>query len=214
MAHEHDDHNPWTPEGAQRLTRAAERLATAITIHADAVASAKGHRDIRTVFSAGDALLPAVLAYADAQFDYTGAGFPFGVLHQFADDEDEDDDHDSEMAEARPASGISVLRRHDFGVTDEAAVLAAGRAAYLRVWPDDAEEDAAADVTHLGRALYQIAHADGWDSLDRVDGLRPLGGVTHVIGQNELLSADPDEWPSDVFATEGEVMYQQSDIWG
>lgn len=208
-----DDHNPWTPEGARRLATAAEQLGVAIKAHAEAVASAKGQRDISKVFSAGDALLPAALAYVDAQFDYTGTGFPLGVLHQFAEDEHDDDEED-ELAEDRPTSGVSVLRRHDFGITDEPTVMAAGRAAYLRVWPDDSEEDAAADVTHLGRALYQIAHARGWDSLDRVDGLRPLGGVTRVIDQEELLGADPDDWPPNIFATEGEVMFEQSDIWG
>lgn len=214
MTESPDGDNPWTPEGAQRLVSAAERLAGAIRAHADAVASAKGHRDIEAIFPAGDALLAELLAYADAQFHYAGVEFPLGVLHQLADEEDDDEDYDNEMAEPRPTSGLSILRRHDFGVTDEAAVLAAGRAAYLRVWPDDSEEDAAADVTTLGRALYQVAHADGWDSLHRVDGLRPLGGLTHVIRQEELLSVEPDDWAADVFATEGEVICEQFDVWG
>lgn len=216
MSEAHDDFTPWTAEGAQRLASAGKRLADAIATHSEAVASARGRRDLRMLFSAGEALLSALLAYADAQFDYTGATFPLGVLHQLADegdDKDDDEDGDDERAETRPASGISILRRHDFGVVDEAAVLAAGRAAYLRVWPDDHAEDAAADVADLGRALYQVAHADGWDSLGRVEGLRPLGGLTHVVDQRELLSADPEDSPRDAFITDGEVIYQHADVW-
>ncbi len=48
-------------------------------------------------------------AYADAQFDYTGYSFPLGVLHQFVDDPDDPDP------------------------LDQAALIAEGRAAYLRV---------------------------------------------------------------------------------
>jgi hypothetical protein len=207
------DHEPWSSEGAHRVLAAAERLTAAIKVHADSVTSATAHSELPAVFAASSALLPAVLEYADAQFDYTGNGFPFGVLHQFADDDSDDsDEHDQD--ETRPASGVSVLRRHDYRITDEEAVLAAGRAAYLRAWPNDTERDAAVDVTHIGRALYQVAHADSWDSLDRLDGLRRTGGIIRVIDQAELLSAEPDDWPSDLFATYGENVYEQTDVQG
>jgi hypothetical protein len=210
-----DDWNPWTTEAADRLTNAAEKLADAIRIHAEAVTSAKRRRDLSIVFAADDALLTVVLAHADAHFEYTSSGSLFGVLHRLYDDDDEEAGEDEETTAAeRPTSGILILRRHDFAVTDEDGILAAGRAAYLSVWPDGSDEDAIADVTHLGRALYQIGHADGWDSLERLDGLRPLAGVTRVIDQDDLLADDPDEWPSELFATEGEVISEQSDVWG
>jgi hypothetical protein len=63
--------------------------------------------------------LPLLFAYADAQFDYTGNGFPFGALRQFVTDEGDDE---GPPPQARPASGISVLRRHDYAVTDEASL--------------------------------------------------------------------------------------------
>jgi hypothetical protein len=69
-------------------------------------------------------------------------------------------------------------------------------------------------VTQLGVALYQIAHADGWDALDQADGLRPMGGATRVIDQDEPLSADPDEWPPDPFGADGRVLFQQAAVWG
>lgn len=118
---------------------------------------------------------------------------------------------DSETDEA--PTGVSVLQRRDYRVVDEAAVMAAGRAAYLRVWPDDDEAAAAADVTHLGRALYQLAHADGWHSLDHVEGLRVTAGAVAVIDQDELLRGDPDDWPDDLFDLDGEEIFGQADVY-
>ena len=205
-----DEHfTPWTPEGAERLRAAAAELAAAITAHAQTVTAVTKDADITEVFAASDRLLPAVLAYADAQFDYTGSGFPFGVLHQYAE---QDDDEAPAEDEPEPAAGLSVLQRHDYQVTDEAAVLSAGRRAYLRAWSEDDEAAAAADVTHLGRALYQIAHADGWHSLDQVEGLRPTGGCVVVVDREETLGPDPDEWPEDLFEGEGELLYKQEDV--
>ena len=202
-----EDFTPWTPEGAARLRAAAAELAAAITAHADAVTAVTNNADITEVFAASDRLLPSVLAYADAQFDYTGNGFPFGVLHQYAEQDDED-----AAEEEEPTAGISILQRHDYQVVDEAAVMAAGRRAYLRAWPEDDEAAAACDVTHLGRALYQIAHADGWHRLDQVEGLRPTGGAVVVIDQEETLGPDPDEWPEDLFENEGELLYKHEDV--
>ena len=202
-----DDFTPWTSEGAARLRVAAAEFAAAITAHAEAVTSASTNADVTTVFEASDRLLPAVLAYADAQFDYTGNGFPFGALHAYAE---EDDEEETEEATG-PTAGISVLQRHDYVVTDEAAVLSAGRQAYLRAWPDDDEVAAADDVTHMGRALYQVAHADGW-RLDQVEGLRPTGGCVVVVDREETLGPDPDEWPEDVFEGEGQLLYKQEDV--
>ena len=79
-------------------------------------------------------------------------------------------------------------------MTDPDAVLAAGRAAYLRVWPDDDEAAASADVGGLGRALYQLVHAGGLDALSEpVPGLLPLTATTQVHAvqeQSPLPSAD------------------------
>jgi hypothetical protein len=68
-------------------------------------------------------------------------------------------------------------------------------------------------VTHLGRALYQIAHAHGWHGLDVVEGLRPTGGAVVVVHQDETLGPDPDEWPEDLFEGDGELLYKQEDVY-
>ncbi|MBV8927687.1 MAG: hypothetical protein JO152_01010 [Mycobacteriaceae bacterium] len=131
MASELDDFTPWTAAGAARLVAAGEALAQAVRDHAAAIAALVESGDATQVFGVTDALIPAVLAYGDAQFDFTGNGFPFGALAEFLDDEDDEDDDN----EPQPADGtaISVLSRHDYLVASEDDVLAAGRAAYARV---------------------------------------------------------------------------------
>lgn len=192
----------------------AADLAAAIAAQAEAVTTVTGETGVQDVFAASERLLPAVLAYADAQFDYTGTAFPFGVLHEYAEREDEEEEDEDDRTGDQPTRGVSVLQRRDYRVTDEAAVIAAGRRAYLRIWPADEGAAAAADVTHLGRALYQVAHADGWHSLDQVDGLRPKAGRVVVVQHEDLLGPDPEEWPDGLFPDDAELLFEQRDVFG
>lgn len=155
---EDDNFTPWTQVGATRLRQAADALLEAIRTHAASVTGVIGEEDAAEVFAAGNLLVPALLAYADAQFDFTGTGFPLGVLHQFVEDDEDDDDDDVDES---PVIGVTVLRRSDYVVTDEEAVMEAGRHAYRRSMGEADPRGAAANVTHLGGALYQIAHAGG-----------------------------------------------------
>ena len=209
-----DDLTQWTPAGAVRLRAAAAELAAAVTAHAAAVSAVTGDAGAPEVFAASDRLLPAVLAYADAQFDLTGNDFPFGVLHTYADDDyDPAADELVDAGDDVPAGGevagsgttdVSVLQRHDLRVTDEAAVLAAGRRARLRSAP----EDDAADDADLGRAPQELARADGWESLGDVAGLRSTARSVLVIGRELAPGADPEEAEDDG----GELLYSQQDV--
>lgn len=196
--------------GAEKIQSLVEELVDALKAHA-AVMVADG--DPREVMSSINALRTSALAYVQAVFERTGWGNVFADLYDEAEDDDEDAD-DVDSGSEEPFAGITVLRRFDYAVTDEQAIMEAGRSAYKAVWPDDSDEKAAADVQGLGRALYQIAHAHGWDSLIDVDGLRPVGGTTLVHRQDDPLPSDPDEWPDDMFDTEGEDLYEQSDVFG
>ncbi|GAA3052434.1 hypothetical protein [Actinokineospora globicatena] len=211
MSDDEDDFIPWTPDGAARVRAAAAELTAAITAHAEAVAAGTSEKDTEKVFTAGDQLLPALLAYADAQFEYTGTTFPLGPLYDLVDDEEDDEDEEEEEP---PSTGVSILQRQDYRVTDAEAVMAAGRAAYLRSWPDDDEATAAEDVSHLGRALYQIGHADGWPKLGDVEGLRPVGASVVVVDREDTLGPDEGEWPEDLYAHDGEVLFEQRDLYG
>lgn len=201
----------WAAETAERLQTIAAQLAEAVLEHARAAAAMSGQRsELVELIVTSEALARTAVDYAHAQLDHTGNGYPFGVIEQYLDtgshdDEDEDDDG--------PVGGFSVLRRQDYVVTEEAAVLASGRAAYLVSWPDDTEDDAAEDVNHLGRALYQVAHAHGWDALTHTSGLSPTGAVTAVVPREDVLRGDTDDWPEDPFTDPGDRLYQEDDVW-
>ncbi|WP_426560828.1 hypothetical protein ACPPVT_12875 [Angustibacter sp. McL0619] len=205
---------PWTSDGAERLRTAAAELVAALTEHAEAVATASD-ADIVQVFEANDRLLPLAVAYSDAQFDFTGNFGPFGLLHEDDDELAELDSVDEvpDAGPAGPATGFTVLERRDYAVLDEDAVLEAGRQAYLSAGPDADELAAQADVQHLGRALYQLAHAGGWHSLGDADGLRAQAGFVAVIEHPDLLGPDPDEWPEDLSVADGELLYLQRDAY-
>jgi hypothetical protein len=206
------DFTPWTSAGAARLRGAAEELAAAVREHAAAITAAKSHAEFVAVMQATERLMPILLSYADAQFAYTGNGFPFGALREYDEDEDATEE-DADPGDDAPvaSAGISVLQRHDYRVTDEAAVLAAGRAAYRRSWPDDTDSEAVADVTTLGNALYQIAHAEDWAALKRTEGLAPVGGWVGVVTQDEPLGSNVDQWPDDLFAFDADLLFEQTD---
>ena len=210
---EPDDFTPWTPQGAEQLRAAAAAFAAAITAHTEAIIARGPEEGARAVLEETDALLPVVMGYVDAQFSYTGTGFPFGVLHQYLDEEDGGEPGADEREEDAPVAAISVLQRQDYAVTDEDAVLAAGRHAFAELHPEAGAQAAVTDVDHLGRALYQVAHLDGWDSLGALEGLRPTGGTVVVLRQDEPLGPDPDAWPADPFDAGGELVYGQSDVY-
>ena len=205
------DFAPWTKAGAERLLKAADDLKDAISAHAEALSGMTGTND-EVLFGATERLIPAVLAYADAQGEFTGYWFPFGVIHQYMESEEEETDGEKDPTTEEHSLALSVVQRRDYLVTNAEAVLDAGRQAYLRVWPDDTGAAAAADVTHLGRALYQLAHADGWDNLHRTNGLSPVAGVIAVVKPEEPLGPDPDDWVDEVVEEGVEVIYSQADI--
>lgn len=200
---------PWTEEGATRLREAAREVALRIDAHAAALAGL-GPDDFEGVFAANDRLSEALIAYADAQFEYCGNPGPLGLVSAW-----NDDDADDDLEEPTSASGIAVVQRCDYEVTDEAAILSAGVAAYRKSWPEASQGEAAADVTHLGRALYHVAHEAGtWDALRDTTGLRVTGATTRVAAVETTLGPDPEAWPDDPFdLEEGELIYSVSDVY-
>ncbi|QXG76376.1 hypothetical protein KUM42_02085 [Modestobacter sp. L9-4] len=193
-----DDLTQWTPAGAERLRVAGAELAAAVTAHAAAVAAVSGEDGVPELLAAHDRLLPAVLAYADAQLDLTGGDFPFGVLHDVDQDQEVEDlgiDLRDPQPPAVPApapelsgvTAVTVLQRHDLQVTDEAAVLAAA-----------GEDD-------LGSALARLARAGGWSAVGGEPGLRSTARSVLVVGSAVAPGEEPDE-------DGGELLYSHQDV--
>ncbi|TXK19686.1 hypothetical protein [Homoserinibacter sp. GY 40078] len=205
-----DEFTPWTAEGAEQLRAAARAASDAILAHAERVAALSGDAQTPKVFESALSLAEVIAEFTDAQYAYTGTTVPLGAIYSFIDAMSE-----NEEPEAVDVPGISVYQRRDYEVLDEESVMQAGRDAFREAWPDATDEDAAADVTTLGGALYQIAHAGGgWSALDRVQSLGVTGATVIVVPTEVTLGSDPDSWPEDPFedADIDEAIYGQSDV--
>lgn len=169
------------PHDRTRLESALDRLSDALEAHLAASVA----RDESTTQAAYTALRHAAEAYDDLLFDLTDEVTPWEFPHgPHVDVEYED-------VAAEPTN-VGVLLRRDYRLDDADALVSAGRAAYADIYSDQPGEAAVADVTHPGRALYQLLHAYGIDGLDQraeEAGLTPRGGTVWV----QALSDDDVE---------------------
>ncbi|MGW0199285.1 hypothetical protein [Nonomuraea sp. NPDC003201] len=181
----HKEVTQFSDEARKRLREAAEAFAAEVLQHAETLCGMEGRqREIAEIFAMDSPLSEVARRFCDAQFDLTGISPSF-------DYRIEDDEEEEESAETESAERIAVLIRHDFLINDREALMAAGRAAYLQVWPDDVEDDAEFDVQTVSRAVYQLMHASGEDTiLDDVPGLRPTRSVQLTLDVNEPLDFD------------------------
>ncbi|TMC63872.1 MAG: hypothetical protein E6J16_08035, partial [Chloroflexota bacterium] len=211
----------WSAAARDNLASAATELIETIQVHARTLLAMQGRQaETGAIFEASNDLGRAASRFADAQFDLTGVADPFGVLaqhYQVPENEGESEDEDGPIVpQVSVGEGLSMLRRDDYVVVDPERVIAEGRRSYLKVWPNDTEEDASRDVTDLSRALYQVAHAGGWDALTRLAGLQPTAKITWVIQNAQLIRGAPEGWPSDPFFREEQrtdnIIYVQKDV--
>lgn len=172
------------PHERGRLEGALDALTDALEAHLEAVLGSTGEDQSR-VQVAYTALRAAAETYDRLLFELrdevTPWEFPVGP---HVDLEYEDPDAEPEA--------VGVFVRRDYRIDDSPALLQAGRAAYGELFPADPPEAAAADVSHPGRALYQLLHAFGVDGLDqRAEdaGLASRGGTVWV---QEMTEADAD----------------------
>jgi len=207
--------NLWSDATRAAFVNQAEEAIAVLGDHVALLAGASGTSDGGRIAVSAEAVRQAFIALSNAQFDYSALGSPFGPLE--SDDEFMDDLEEVQLDESAEHNQVSILLRRDFAVVSESSVLAAGRAAYLQAWPEDTPEQAAIDVAHLGRALYQVMHAGGLEALNQTDGLQPTAGVALTLGHERVLSgADFEalfEHPEDLFVVDGEVLHSQTDVW-
>jgi hypothetical protein len=180
----------WTSEAKQAYVERAEELIEAIRTHVAANVTRTGRqKEIGPYFESAETLVTVARAFENAEFSWCGS-FPFGL--GLEDDLDLDDEDEEEATEGPM---LSIFRRWDLNILDEAAVIDAGRAAYLRAWPDDTEEDASVRVQDVEMAASEIIHADGIDALGSTEGLRAERGATTIIqheGEDyETFDANP-----------------------
>lgn len=80
-----DDYRPWSEQRRTELLAAGAALAAAVERHSHVVAALSTDDDVPALFAEADVVRDIALAYADALFEYTGTGYPFGVLETLKD---------------------------------------------------------------------------------------------------------------------------------
>ena len=203
----------WTDEARESFRTAAAELVESIRQHSAALLEMAGtDADVEAIAEAGEQLEAAATAYADMQIEFTGTEPPLGLDEEDdysyddyeSDESESSEDEDSESSSreaAEPGATVTVLHRADFVVTDELAVIQAGKEAYYESWdPAEDSEDSedATDVADLGEALQQ---SGGVEALADTRGLVSAGATTWVLEATDLLDErEPDEWPDSPFA--------------
>ncbi|MGH1564414.1 hypothetical protein [Mumia sp. DW29H23] len=216
MTDEHPENtgpDRWTDEAKDAFVRAAEALSSALRTHTVAVAAAGSDADVATIDAAKEALANALESYDEAQYDYSGTFPPFAIIEEDVDAEDGHDHvHDGTPLGDQEVTGVTVLQRMDYRITDPQAVIAAGVVAQ-KAGADEIE----GPVTDLGEALYALAHSrgiGGWSQLAETSGVVPVAQVTLAVANEGLLPTDPDEWPEDSLSVEeGELIFQEGATW-
>lgn len=180
------------------LQTALDDLTDALEAHLQAVLDRSGDTE-RGVQTAYTALRHAAERYDDLLFDTTGEVTPW----EFPEGPRSDVEYEDPAA---LPNTVGVFVRRDYLLTGTDELLAAGRHAYAELYPEDPLESAAADVSHPGRALYQMLHAYGVDGLDQraeEAGLVPRGGTVWVQALND---ADTETLVDDPFGIADEEM--------
>lgn len=197
-----------SPPDDTDLRELFDDLVAALTSHFHAVRNRRDEADPQ-VQAAYTRLRSAAERYDDMLFELTGEVTPW----EFPEGPPADVEYEDRGA---APDAVTVMVRRDYGIADPAGLLLAGREAYADLYPGDPPEAAVADVSHSGRALYQLLHAYGVDGLDnRAEnaGLAPHGGTVWVQG---LASGDAETLADDPFgvADEDMLIYRLDEVIG
>ncbi|MDO9379883.1 MAG: hypothetical protein Q7T56_13635 [Nocardioidaceae bacterium] len=238
-----DETTPWTDEARTRVRAAAQTMTAVVAAHATAIAEA-GPDDVDTVAEADAVLLSACQEYADAQWELTGQLSPLWPI-------EDEDDHPvgsdpwpdapptgedaqptgdfslEELAAANPIESeddlhiVAVTHRHDYVVNSPAAVLEAGRRAYLENLAPGEEPAVDRDVTSVAQAMHQVAQRLGIDAFRAMPGLQPVVGLTVYVDVPVGQDAENDGEPVEVelspelvpFLLGGDVLFAAQELY-
>lgn len=187
----------WTEKAKQAYQQRADELVEALQAHLATNLTRSGRqRELGAYFASAETLMTAARDFNNAEFDWCGSvPFTFDLDEAEDDDMDDVDDVDDVDDESPQGDVLSVLGRWDFRILDEQVVISAGRDAYLRVWPDDTEEDASIRVQDVEAATGELMHADGFAGIETAPGLRierhTMFVVTHEGDDDETFDTDP-----------------------
>lgn len=179
------------------MQQALDNLSDALEAHLEAAMTRRDDEVAMQV--AYTRLRHTAEAYDDLLFDLTNEVTPW----EFPQGPHIDVEYEDKDAEP---THVGVLVRRDYELAEGDALLGAGREAYTDLYPDHPQETAVNDVSHPGRALFQMLHAYGVDGLDqRAEGagLVPRGGTVWV---QALDAEDVQTLVDDPFSVADEEM--------
>jgi hypothetical protein len=189
----------WSDAARERYVRRTEELIAALKAHSALTIERKGRqRELEPYFASSEALEKAAEEFNEGELDWCGSS----SLNLMDGDLDEFDDEDEDEEPAGPV--LSGLFRWDFTVTDEEAVIGAGRDAYRRLWPSDTDEDATLAVPDIARAAAEIIHADDPAGLKDTPGLERRAEWWTFISHDGQSDDQNDEDPFAIARNLGE----------
>jgi hypothetical protein len=205
MSDEDVPETQWTRAAKEAYAARAEELFSALRQHVQLTLEQSGpEADWSRYRASSDELFHAASAFDDAEFDWCGS-FPL-MLDAEGLDEDDDDDESDDDEEEFTGEVVTLVGRWDYRVVDSAALLAAGREAHVRSAHGHADhghvadDDPEAAVPDAAAAAQEIAHADGWHTLEEAPGLDPIASTATVILHEDDSAPwlDGDEDPFDI----------------
>jgi len=179
----------WTDAARASYKRRTEEFVEAIRQHLALNLAREGRqKELLKYAPSQEALVQAARSFADAEFDWCGSfPLPLPADDEWEDDEDwdKDDSHSS-------GAVLSVVGRWDYRITDEDALITSARAAYLRTWPDDTDEDAEFRIRDAGSAAGELLHGDDLNALNSAEGLEAHQFAVDVITHEGTDDFDVD----------------------
>ncbi|WBQ04831.1 hypothetical protein [Kribbella sp. CA-293567] len=182
----------WSDAARERYVQSAEELIAALRAHVALTIERSGReRELGPYFSSSESLEEAAEAFNESELDWCGS-FPLSLSGEDLDEFDDEDDESDDVV--GPRSVLSGFVRWDFTVTDEAAVIGAGRDAYRSLWPSGTDEDVVLAVPDIVRAAAEIVHVDEWAGLENAPGLdRRAEWWTFVWHDGESDASDEED---------------------
>jgi len=189
------------------LETSVAELVAALQRHAGLLLTLHGgSADSHKIFAANEDVARLMDAWNERVFDHTGT-FPVSL----AGLDDDDDDVDDDVPEPADGEPLTIVERWDLELVDAAALVAAGREAHVRTWPDETDDDARVAVESAADALYALRHERGEPWYD-VPGIQVIYGARAYLRPDERPEgpSDEEDLEAPIGIPAGELLFSES----